>query len=412
MSRRSPGSSARTGACWSRRHSSRSSMRARVPCAAAPISCSRTRLTDDRSSSSGCSRTRRRSMARASRLDGLVAGAARFQDRVREDLQHGVARALGGPWILNRRRGPSSRSGSGVRRSADGRLPDSLSALRRIAPTVPRDQPIYSSAYAVTTLCRTALPGRPAPAGLWESLAAVTRLSRIGCRTDDLIVRPFNGRLFARSAAPTLERAGAVASWHARRRRCAIRRSGRRSSRSARGRAAAAGKRSAYSGLDVEQLGAVYERVLDLDPADVVRARGARRFRSAGGTPGDNERNTEVARTGPATKTDGDLLHAAIAHGVRRATNARAARPRRLRRRDSCAARRRSGDGQRRLSRRGVPLPGRRVRARARRRRALHRAGSRRRRARRHPPPDRRAMPGGRRRQSGRRATRSPVACG
>jgi hypothetical protein len=43
------------------------------------------------------------------------------------------------------------------------------------------------------------------PGGLWEGLAAVTRLSRTGCRVDDLIVRPFNGQLFARRAAPSVE---------------------------------------------------------------------------------------------------------------------------------------------------------------------------------------------------------------
>ena len=43
---------------------------------------------------------------------------------------------------------------------------------------VPRDQPIYSAAYAVTTLCRTRGRRRRGAGGLWESLAAVTRLSR------------------------------------------------------------------------------------------------------------------------------------------------------------------------------------------------------------------------------------------
>ena len=54
-------------------------------------------------------------------------------------------------------------------------------------------------------------PDAAAPTGLWEGLAAITRLSRSGCRTDDLIVRPFNGRLFARAAAPVARDAGAVA---------------------------------------------------------------------------------------------------------------------------------------------------------------------------------------------------------
>ena len=69
---------------------------------------------------------------------------------------------------------------------------------------VPRHQPAYRGAYSLGALCRDALEPDQAT-GLWDALAAVTRLSRIGCRTDDLIVRPFNGRLFARSAAPSLE---------------------------------------------------------------------------------------------------------------------------------------------------------------------------------------------------------------
>ena len=66
---------------------------------------------------------------------------------------------------------------------------------------VPRGHPIYGRAYSVGQLVREALADREAR-GSWDALAAITRLSRLGCRTDDLIVRPFNGRLFARRAAP------------------------------------------------------------------------------------------------------------------------------------------------------------------------------------------------------------------
>ena len=214
MSSRSPGGSGPTGACCWRRHSSRSSRRARVRCAGAPISsfrtCSRTTV---RVLLAARARVGIRWSVRASRPPGR--GRGHFRIESAKDLQHGVAHALGalGSSIgATAARGPLDSADprlapgrSGVRRSADRHLPHSLPALCRIAPLVPRDQPIYSSAYAVTTLCRTAATGAAAPAGLWESLAAVTRLSRSGCRTDDLIVRPFNGQLFARSAAPTLE---------------------------------------------------------------------------------------------------------------------------------------------------------------------------------------------------------------
>ena len=206
----------------------------------------------------------------AARVDSLVSGADRFQDRVRKDLQLGVARALG---VLG-----SSISAAAHQRSHAATFDEALTVIYRILfllfaesrHLVPRDQPIYSAAYAVTTLCRTAATDTAAPSGLWESLAAVTRLSRSGCRTDDLIVRPFNGHLFARSAAPTLEtpvrsRRGTRAS--------AIRDQAVREALVSLGTRAGRGGREeiSYADLDVEQLGAVYERVLDLDPASALQ---------------------------------------------------------------------------------------------------------------------------------------------
>ena len=268
-----------------------------------------------------------------SRLDGLVAGAAGFQDRVREDLQHGVARALG---ALG-----SSIGAAAPRRDPEAAFDEALTVAYRILfllfaesrQLMPRDQPIYSSAYAVTTLCRLAAAGSAAPAGLWESLAAVTRLSRSGCRIDDLIVRPFNGRLFARSAAPTLEaparsrrgtRASALRDQAVRDALVAL---GTRPGRSGR-------EEIAYSGLDVEQLGAVYERVLDLDPADVVRVRppadsdrAAERPATTSGTPRWRAQGRQRKRTGtfytPRSLTEfvvrrtlGPLVRGASADGI------------------------------------------------------------------------------------------------
>jgi hypothetical protein len=141
---------------------------------------------------------------------------------------------------------------------------------------VPHHHPVYRNAYAVGALCREAIAAEPAR-GLWDALGAITRLSRVGCRADDLIVRPFNGRLFARSAAPSLEQR--PAPWRSMR------------ARSARGgsvrdaalqhtlvalstRPGAAGRETiSYADLGVEQLGAVYERVLDLEPAAIGQAR-------------------------------------------------------------------------------------------------------------------------------------------
>ncbi len=102
--------------------------------------------------------------------------------------------------------------------------------------------------------------------GLWSALAAITRLSRAGCQSRSLIVAPFNGHLFAREAAPSLELESRV------------RQPGSLSSKrdaalgdalvALASRDSAAGRQEiSYADLGVEQLGAVYERVLDLDPS-------------------------------------------------------------------------------------------------------------------------------------------------
>src|SRR5205814_6770955 len=111
------------------------------------------------------------------------------------DLQNGVIDAL------SSLRSVVSRGSPGDSNPGD----EALTILYRILfllfaearDLVPCHHPIYRDAYTVRALCQEAQ--RPEVArGLWEGLAAVTRLSRTGCRVDDLIVRPFNGRLFAR----------------------------------------------------------------------------------------------------------------------------------------------------------------------------------------------------------------------
>jgi hypothetical protein len=200
-------------------------------------------------------------------LDALVKRAARFQDTVRQDLQVGVVQAL-------ETIAPALRTQRGS--SAITSFSESLTIVYRVLfllfaesrDLVPRHHPAFGPGYTISSLCREALSSPLAARGLWDGLAAVTRLLRRGCDTTDLIVRPFNGRLFARASAPALERS----------------RSNRRSRRgiSARDKALAqslialatrpggAGREEiSYADLGVEQLGAVYERVLDLD-ADTI----------------------------------------------------------------------------------------------------------------------------------------------
>lgn len=197
-------------------------------------------------------------------LDALVQEGARFQDAVRADLQAGVVQALAAirP-VLPPRATPGTDEFS-----------EALTIVYRVLfllfaesrALVPRQHARYGCSYSVTSLCREALSGNPDAPSAWDGLAAVTRLARLGCDSEHLVFRPFNGRLFARSAAPALESA----------------RRTRRSSRMAHEQAEAIARalvalgtrpgpggreEIAYADLGVEQLGAVYERVLDLDPA-------------------------------------------------------------------------------------------------------------------------------------------------
>ena len=190
-------------------------------------------------------------------LPALLATAGGFQDRVRADLQVGVADAL--------------RAFGTVVRPGAHTLDESLTLVYRILfllfaesrDLVPRSHPLYDEAYTITRRCREAAAGNQR-AGLWDALAAITRLLRVGCRIDDLVVRPFNGRLFARASARSLEAGRATAR--------PTPRSARRDEAAERALAALGTRPSRagrigieYADLGVEQLGAVYERVLDLD---------------------------------------------------------------------------------------------------------------------------------------------------
>ena len=203
-------------------------------------------------------------------LDRLVAKSATFQDRVRTDLQKGVVDALAAlATALDRRAGSAT---------AEASFDEALTLVYRILfllfaesrDLAPQGRE-FSRAYSIGWLCRGVVAGE-SPTGLWDGLAAITRLARAGCHTDDLIVRPFNGRLFARAAAPSLEatRVTRLPTRASTARDAAI----GRALLSLGSRSSSAGRTAiAYADLGVEQLGAVYERVLDLNPE--VRGVGA-----------------------------------------------------------------------------------------------------------------------------------------
>jgi hypothetical protein len=121
---------------------------------------------------------------------------------------------------------------------------------------VPLWHPVYRDSYSIEALRDLVeRPGRPR--GLWEALQAISRLAHAGCRSGTLRVTPFNGRLFAPSVTPLAD-SRRVDDEAARRVLLAL------STTPPRGRGGRA--RIAYRDLGVEELGAVYESVLDYRP--------------------------------------------------------------------------------------------------------------------------------------------------
>jgi len=119
---------------------------------------------------------------------------------------------------------------------------------------VPIWHPVYRRSYTIDALRLMAeRPG--SQRGLWEALQALSRLAHAGCRAGSLTVTPFNGRLFAPARAPLAETRRlddrlvaqalvALTTLPGRDRR----------------------ERISFGDLGVEQLGAVYESVLDYEP--------------------------------------------------------------------------------------------------------------------------------------------------
>ena len=129
---------------------------------------------------------------------------------------------------------------------------------------VPNWHPVYKESYTIESLRDRA--ERPGPAtGLWEALQAIARMAHVGCRAGTLIVPAFNGRLFSPSRSPLAESC-AIDDEVARKAMMALSTTGHRSKRA----------RIDYRDLGVEQLGAVYESVLDyqptLTPPEIARA--------------------------------------------------------------------------------------------------------------------------------------------
>ncbi len=248
-----------------------------------------------------------RAEALATLTPAIVAGSARHGVAVSASLRDGVREALRlflqGMLNASPRRAPASLDRARVAPTFD----EAFTLVYRILfllfaesrALVPTWHPVYRRSYTIEALRRQAeTPG--AERGIWEALQAVSRLAHAGCHAGSLVVAPFNGRLFAPARAPIAERgrlddrivARALAAL------TTLTRGGRC-------------ERVSFGDLGVEQLGAVYESVLDYEPhwdgfrTCVRRPAGAARTGSETACPDEPDdcvrRPTSAARTGSET---------------------------------------------------------------------------------------------------------------
>jgi hypothetical protein len=205
---------------------------------------------------------RRASFATPSVIDEVVDASSRHTAGVCGSLRHGVLQAL--QEVLGAFR-PRRRVSADATGGADeGVYEQALTVVYRLLflffaesrGLVPLWHPVYRGSYSMESL-RDLAERAGCPRGLWEALQAMSRLAHGGCSAGTLKVTPFNGRLFSPSATP-LGESRAMTDEAARRMVLAL-------STVPRGRTAHRG-RIVYRDLGVEQLGAVYEAVLDYRP--------------------------------------------------------------------------------------------------------------------------------------------------
>ena len=235
----------------------------------------------------------------------IADGSARHGVAVSASLRNGVRDAL----LLLLRAMLASRARRGASRFDSTRLACTLDQAFTIVyrvlfllfaesrSLVPTWHPVYRRSYTIERLRRQAeTPG--SERGIWEALQAVSRLAHAGCHAGSLVVAPFNGRLFAPSRAPLAETvrlddrlvADALMAL------TTLTSAGRR-------------ERVAFGDLGVEQLGAVYESLLDYEPQwdgfGTCVERPARAARTGSETarlerpPACLDRSGRAARTGP-----------------------------------------------------------------------------------------------------------------
>jgi Eco57I restriction-modification methylase len=194
----------------------------------------------------------------ATALDHAVLLSERHRASVRSSLQAGVHDG-----VISLLRAFAAAHRRHRHTSLDSLFEESLVVIYRILfllfaearGLVPKWHPTYRDSYTIESL-REPTERLARPAGLWESIQAIARLAHHGCRAGSLHVPPFNGRLFSPRHAPL---ADSLALDDA-----AVREAILSLTTVQRGPVR---RRIAYADLGVEQLGGVYERILDYAPA-------------------------------------------------------------------------------------------------------------------------------------------------
>jgi hypothetical protein len=202
---------------------------------------------------------------RVERLESIVDASERHASGVCRSLRDGVLAAsadvLG---ALIGRAGGGPANDAGISKGLLDAFEQALTIVYRLhfiqfaeaRGLVPLWHPVYRESYSIDAVRAAAEHPHGAP-GLWDALRAIARLAHAGCRAGDLHVTPFNGRLFAPSRTPLADRRD-LDDLAARRAVLAL------STRATPDRAGR--ERIAYRDLGVEQLGAVYETLLDYEP--------------------------------------------------------------------------------------------------------------------------------------------------
>jgi Eco57I restriction-modification methylase len=210
-------------------------------------------------------------------LDAAVELSARQGANVCKALGDGVLDALGD--LLTAIARPGRKAPADV-------FEQSLTVLYRVLfllfaearGLVPVWHPVYRDRYTIESIVSTLLSGRRYR-GVWQAVHAISRLAHSGCAAGELKVTAFNGRLFAPAHSTAFERARLDDEVMGRA-VLAVSTTAQREGR----------VRIAYADLDVEQLGAVYEHVLDYqprasEPAAFDRTRDARKATGTFYTP-------------------------------------------------------------------------------------------------------------------------------